>query len=139
MSVVKELLRAEENGTISFGDYTLEKKTKKADFEHDGDQYYCKTFQEITKLEKNGQFMFESVPGSAVLDFREKEDGVSFRIEAASEVQVTLGLAEDTEYAVYFDDEQVGLMETNKSGKLSMSVELEEGKSVVVSVEKSDR
>jgi hypothetical protein len=30
-------------------------------------------------------------------------------------------------------------METNKSGKLSMSVELEEGKSVVVSVEKSDR
>jgi hypothetical protein len=83
--------------------------------------------------------MFESVPGSAVFDFREKEDGVSFRIEAASEVQVTLGLAEDTEYAVYFDDEQVGLMETNKSGKLSMSVELEEGKSVVVSVEKSDR
>ncbi|MBP5291876.1 MAG: endosialidase [Lachnospiraceae bacterium] len=139
MSVVKELLRAEENGTISFGDYTLEKKTKKADFEHGGDQYYCKTFHEITKLEKNGQFMFESVPGSAVTDFNEREDGVSFRIEAASEVQVTLGLAEDTEYAVYFDNEQVGLMETNKSGKLSMSVELGEGKSVVVSVEKSDR
>ena len=37
MSVVKELLRAESDGTVSFGDYTLEKKAKLPDFEHKGD------------------------------------------------------------------------------------------------------
>lgn len=139
MSVVKELLRGESDGSISFGDYTLDKKTKKADFEHGGDLYYCKTFNEITKLEKNGQFVYESVPGSSVMDFAEQEDGVTFKIEAAQDVQVTLGLAEDTQYAVYVNGEQIGLMETNRSGKLALSVELEEGKCVEVAVQKSDR
>ena len=31
MSVVKELIRTEENGKLSFGDYTLAEKTKKED------------------------------------------------------------------------------------------------------------
>ena len=138
MSVVKELLRAESDGSISFGDYTLEKKTKKEDYEYGGDLYYCKTFKEITKLEKNGQFVFESVPGSAVTEFAEREDGVSFNIEAPEEVQITIGLAEETEYLVYLNGELIGVMDTNKSGKLSMSVELEEGKEVGISVERRD-
>ena len=33
MAVVKELLRAESDGTLSFGDYTLASKTKLEDFE----------------------------------------------------------------------------------------------------------
>ena len=33
MTAVKELLRANEDGTISFGDYTLPSKTKKEGFE----------------------------------------------------------------------------------------------------------
>ena len=124
MSVVKELLRGEQNGSISFGDYTLDKKAKLDNFEHRGDIYKVKTFYEITKLEKNGLFVYESVPGSAVTGFTEKENGVSFQVESNKDIQITLELAESTEYAIYVDNEQVGLMETNMSGKLSFSVEL---------------
>ena len=51
MAAVKELLRAEEDGTLSFGDYTLADKTKLDGFEFQGDLYKVKTFSEITKLE----------------------------------------------------------------------------------------
>ena len=63
MTVVKELIRSELDGTLSFGDYTLDTKTKKDGFEFQGDIYKVKTFKEITKLEKNGMFVYESVPG----------------------------------------------------------------------------
>ena len=54
MAIVKELLRTEEDGRLSFGDYTLASKTKLDNFEFEGDLYKVKTFSEITKLEKNG-------------------------------------------------------------------------------------
>ena len=57
MAAVKELLRAETDGTLSFGDYTLDSKTKLDGFEFQGDIYKVKTFKEITKLEKNGMFV----------------------------------------------------------------------------------
>ena len=66
MTVVKELIRSELDGTLSFGDYTLDTKTKKDGFEFQGDIYKVKTFKEITKLEKNGMFVYESVPSSAL-------------------------------------------------------------------------
>ena len=47
MSVVKELIRTEADGGISFGDYELAAKAKKSDFEHRGDLYKVKTFKEI--------------------------------------------------------------------------------------------
>ena len=37
MSVVSELIRKEADGTISFGNYSLEKKSKVEDYEHNGD------------------------------------------------------------------------------------------------------
>ena len=45
MSVVKELIRTEADGGISFGDYELAAKAKKSDFEHRGDLYKVKTFR----------------------------------------------------------------------------------------------
>ena len=50
MAVVKELIRTEENGSISFGNYELSQKSKVSDYPHQGDMYKVKTFQEITKL-----------------------------------------------------------------------------------------
>ena len=47
MATVKELLRAENDGTLSFGDYTLASKTKKDGFEFKGDLYKVKTFPEL--------------------------------------------------------------------------------------------
>ena len=44
-------------------DYTLSTKAKLDNFEHQGDLYKVKTCQEITKLERNGMFVYESVPG----------------------------------------------------------------------------
>ena len=68
MAVVKELIRTEDNGTISFGDYELSQKSKLSDYQHQGDMYKVKTFKEITKLERNGMFVYESVPGTAVFE-----------------------------------------------------------------------
>ena len=57
----KELIWKEEDGTLGFGDYTLAEKSKVNDFEFDGDLYKVKTFCEMTKLERNGMFVYESV------------------------------------------------------------------------------
>ncbi|MBR6666369.1 MAG: endosialidase [Lachnospiraceae bacterium] len=124
MSVVKELLRSEENGTISFGNYELRDKKKVEDFAHMGDLYKVKTFEEITKLEKNGMFLYESVPGTTVHEFAETAEGVTFLAEGAHSTQVTVGLKEDTEYEVYLQGNSIGAVKTNLSGKLSVSIDL---------------
>ena len=62
MAAISELIRIENNGKLSFGDYTLASKAKLDNFEKDGDIYKVKTFKEITKLEKNGLFVYESIP-----------------------------------------------------------------------------
>lgn len=125
MAAVKELLRAENDGTLSFGDYTLGSKTKLDGFEFQGDLYKVKTFSEITKLEKNEMFVYESVPGTAVTNFKASEQVVTFSVSAMQDAQFTLELEADTEYVVYLDDVNVGDMKTNLSGKLSVSAELE--------------
>ena len=124
MSVVKELLRSEENGTISFGNYELRDKKKVEDFAHMGDLYEVKTFEEITKLEKNGMFLYESVPGTTVHEFAETAEGVTFLAEGAHSTQVTVGLKEDTEYEVFLQGNSIGAVKTNLSGKLSVSIDL---------------
>ncbi len=134
MAAVKELLKTEADGTLSFGDYTLESKTKLDGFEFQGDIYKVKTFAEITKLEKNGMFVYESVPGTAVENFKADEDTVSFKVSGTKDAQFTLELEADTEYKVYMDDVNVGDMKTNLSGKLSVSAELDSERSVEVKV-----
>ena len=136
MATVKELLRAEEDGTLSFGDYTLASKTKLDNYEFEGDLYKVKTFSEITKLEKNGMFVYESVPGSAVENFKETEKGVSFQVSAPEDVQFTLELEPEREYEVLIDGESAGKMTTNLSGKLSVSIELNPDENASVNVVK---
>ncbi|WP_333650946.1 endosialidase [Lacrimispora sp.] len=134
MPVIEELIRTEEDGTISFGNYKLGTKSKLQDFEHKGDLYKVKTFYEITKLERNGMFVYESVPGTSVENFAVSNDGVDFKVESDKDAQLTIQLAEDTLYEVYVDESAVGSMRTNMSGKLSASVELNEGTPVAVKI-----
>ena len=47
MAVISELIRSESDGTLSFGDYTLEQKSKLSGFEFQGDSYKVKTFKEM--------------------------------------------------------------------------------------------
>lgn len=125
MAVVEELLRSEADGAISFGNHKLAKKAKVEDYEHAGDLLKVKTYSDITKLEKNGLFLYESVPGTSVLNFAEKQDGVEFIVEGDEDAQITIGLGDDTEYEVFVDGKSVGVMKTGLGGKLSLSVELE--------------
>lgn len=136
MSVVEELFRGEPNGKVSFGDYTLSKKTKKDNLEFAGDLYKVKTFYEITKLEKNGLFVYESVPGTAVLNFTAAEEGIRFTVFGNKDAEITVQLEESAQYVISFNGEQHGLMETNRSGKLSIGVSLDEGTPVEVLIRK---
>ncbi len=136
MSGINELIRTESDGTISFGNYELAAKSKKSDFEFGGDIYKVKTFNEITKLERNGMLVYESVPGTAVTHFQVKEDGVAFFVEGTKDAQVTLELEEDTVYTVYIDDADSGKVKTNLGGKLALSVELENAEQVAVKIVK---
>ncbi|QUO32142.1 endosialidase [Coprococcus sp. AF21-14LB] len=134
MAAVKELLRVEADGGLSFGDYTLDSKTKLDGFEYQGDLYKVKTFQEITKLEKNGMFVYESVPGTAVENLKVTENTIVFQVSGPKDAQFTLELEPEQEYTVYMDDVNVGKMTTNLSGKLSVSAELSETKAVCVKI-----
>ena len=124
MAVVEQLLRAEKDGSISFGNYQLPEKKKLENFEHNGDVLKVKTFKDITKLESNENFVYESVPGTAVTNFKETENGVRFGVEGENDAQITLGLLENTEYSVFVNGTSIGKMSTNLGGKLNLSVEL---------------
>ncbi len=136
MAVVQELLREEAQGAISFGNHKLDAKAKVEDFEHGGDLLKVKTYKSITKLEKNGMFAYESVPGTSVNNFAESENGVSFIVEGDEDAQITVGLEDDTEYDVYVNDEKIGRMKTNLGGKLNISIELADAGEVSVKIVK---
>ena len=136
MSNIKELLIAEENGSLSFGDYSLEQKTKLADFAFEGDTYKVKTFKEITRLEKNGGVVYESVPGSAVHNFKNMDHELTFEVESEDDIQITLELEPEKEYKVFVDDTNIGKMKSGLGGKISFSIELNAGESAKVRVAK---
>lgn len=136
MAAITELIRTEDNGTISFGDYTLAAKSKKDNYEFEGDLYKVKTFREITKLERNGMFVYESVPGTAVNEFKATENLVTFTVEGPEDAQITLELEEEADYEISIDGISAGTMKTNLGGKLSLSVELEGNDSVAIKVSK---
>ena len=136
MAVVSELIRVEENGTISFGDYTLAEKAKLDNFAIDSNIYKVKTYKDITKLECNDRFVYESVPGTSVFCFVKDQETVKFEVNGVGDAQITLELEPETEYEVVIGEENVGMMKTNLGGKLSFSVELEEHKEVSVTVAK---
>lgn len=124
MAVIEDLIRIEEDGSLSFGNYLLDTKTKLDNVEYNGDVYKVKTYKDITKLERNGMFVYESVPGTAVNNFNVDEESVRMEIEGDVDSQITLELEPSTEYRVYVDEVTIGSMKTNISGKLSLSVEL---------------
>jgi hypothetical protein len=124
MAVIEELIRKEADGTLSFGNYSLTHKSKVNDFEFEGDLYKVKTFKEITKLEKNGIFVYESVPGTTVSNLKETDKEVSLQVEGPQDAQISLELEPEKEYKVLINDTNVGKMKTNLGGKLVLSVEL---------------
>lgn len=123
MAVVKEIIKVEDNGTLSFGNYELPSKTKVEDFEVNGRLYKAKTFYEVTKLKRDGALLYESLPGTAVHNFKVTDDGVSFSVEGKESSQITLELEPDVEYKLVIDDVTVDNVSSNLSGKVIFLVD----------------
>jgi hypothetical protein len=136
MAVIEQLIRTEEDGSLSFGNYELPEKKKLENYEYNGNLLKVKTYKDITKLESNENFVYESVPGTAVTNFKVNENGVEFKVEGVNDAQITLGLMESTEYSVFVNGTGIGKMTTNLGGKLNLSVELSDGEPATVKVEK---
>ena len=113
MPVITDLIRTEADGSISFGNYELKAKTKKSDFEFEGDLYKIKTFNELTRLEKNELFLYESEPGTAVTHLKETAEGMTFTAD------------------ILIDGEIRDVQKSNLGGKLSFSVKLGDGSAKV--------
>ena len=58
---VSELLREEQDGSLSFGNHELSEKAKLEDFKYGGDLMKVKTYKPMTKLEKNGMLVYQRV------------------------------------------------------------------------------
>ena len=127
MAVVEELITKDDKGTLSFGNYLLDSKTKKDGFVFEGASYKIKTFREITKLEKNGALVYESVPGSTVTNFKGNSEVAEFDVEAAGDISFTLEMEPSSEYKLVVNGVSSGRIPTNVGGKLNASLELEEG------------
>ena len=137
MAYVEEVLRNEADGSVSFGNYSLSTKTKIENFKSGNDILKVKSFNEMTRLEKNDMFAYESEPGTAVFNFAETKDGVTFKVSGTEDAQITVGLMENTEYKVFINDADEGGMKTNLSGMLSLSVELSDVEIVSIKIVKA--
>ena len=134
MAVIKELIRKEDDGTLSFGNYEFDTKQKLSDFEFEGDFYKVKTFKEITKLERNGLFVYESVPGTVVTGLKVTDEEIVFSVEGLEDASITLELEPETEYKVYVYGTNIGKMKTNLGGKLVLSIEINPGQTYQIRV-----
>ncbi len=137
MSVVKDLLHSEQDGSLSFGNHELGAKEKVEGFKYQNKVLKVKTYKDITKLEADGELLYESVPGTSVNELALTDDGMRFKVEGAVDAQITVGLEPDAEYEVYVSGSDAGKMKTNLGGKLSVSVELEGCGVVPVEIKKA--
>jgi len=128
MSNLPKGIIAEKNGGLSFGDYTVSNKIKVNDFEYMGNIYSLRSHDLVTRFEKNGEMLIETVPGASVYDFVMDEKGCSFEIESSAGVQVTLGLVPDASYDLSIRGNKGSdireEISVNRSGKLSFGIEL---------------
>lgn len=136
MAEAMKLLFEEEDGSLSFGNHNLEEKAKVEDFKYQGDLLKVKTFKTMTKLEKNGLFVYESVPGTTVSNFVENAEGLHFQVSGNEDAQITVGLEDGKEYSIIVNEQEYGVVKANMSGKVSISVELNEQENVQVNIKK---
>ena len=132
-----ELIRNEADGTLSFGDYTLSEKKKQEDFKAGGVSYKVKTFKEITRIEGDGDLVYESVPGTNVTGLKRTASGLVFEAEGGDDAQITVGVEPETSYDVKVGGTSIGVISSNLGGKLSFGLELQDLGKVAVEVSKA--
>lgn len=62
MAVIEELIRQEDNGTISFGNHLMDEKKKVLDFEVSGDLYKIKTFKKSQSWKRTVKCCWKQFP-----------------------------------------------------------------------------
>jgi hypothetical protein len=122
--IVEEIIRIEDDKTLSFGNYVVKEKQKITDFDVDGDIYKIRTHNEVTRLSKNGKIVLETVPGAAVFNLSVTDKKVTFKTEGYKSTLITLELEPNESYAIYIDDVYVDKEKANMSGKISFSIDL---------------
>jgi len=136
MGIISEGIRINENGSISFGDYLVAEKLKINDFSHGGANYSLRTHKDVTRLERNGELLFEAVPGAAVHDFVIAEDACQFGISGSGGCMVTICLEPQTEYSYTTcatDGHPVSITANRQSGKATIALTLaEEAQNIVI-------
>jgi hypothetical protein len=132
-----ELIKNEADGTLTFGDYTLSEKKKQEDFKAGGVVYKVKTFKEITRLEGDGDLVYESVPGTNVSKLKKTDTGLVFVAEGGDDAQITVGVEPETSYDVKVGGASIGVISSNLGGKLSFGLELQDLGKVSVEVVKA--
>ena len=131
MAVIKELIRKESNGSISFGNYELPQKTKLADFEVNGDLY--KVWDETIFLAQTDDYYVFANNKIKVTEI----DGRSWRsffVDGKGQTQITLELESNKEYRVFVGDRDLGVSKTDVGGKITLDVDLENGNLTTVKV-----
>jgi len=124
---------------INFGNFGVSEKQKVNDFTLANDTYSLRTYNQATKLEKNDQLAFETVPGTAVHKFYKKnKDYLEFTVYGSASTIITVGLEPSTLYRIKTGKDSTG-MESNSSGKVKFSVDLSSGKPVEVTIERLDK
>ena len=123
MSVVKEIIKL-ENNNLCFGNYLLEEKNKVDNFIFENDKYKVKTYNKITRLEKNDKLIMETIPGSAIKNFNMSEKEISFSVEGLDDTQITFDLQANKNYEIEIDNVLIGTEKSNAFGKLGFSVSL---------------
>jgi len=124
MAIIPEGILALDNGLISFGNYTAKDKIKVDDFACAGDVYKLRTHNEVTRLERNGKLLIETVPGATLLAFSVSDTQIAFGAEGNGNTQITLELDAEKSYSLSVDGAEVGTMQTNRSGKVTFNLEL---------------
>ncbi len=123
MSVVKEIIKI-ENDSLCFGNYLLEEKNKVDNFIFENDKYKVKTYNKITRLEKNDKLIMETIPGSTIRNFNMSEKKIYFSAEGLDDTQITFDLQVNKNYEIEIDNILIGTEKSSAFGKLCFSVNL---------------
>ncbi len=136
MKTVSTLISGSDEELLSFGDFSQSEKKKYTDFDYRGDLYYVKTCQEITKLEKNGLFEYESVPGTSVFGYDSGVDYKAFEVTGQGNTQIVLAVEDGAEYTPYINGELADETDVDISGKFCLNVILDPEVPVLIELEK---
>ncbi len=124
MAVIKEVICTEADNSLSFGNYQVAEKQKVEGFKVGNDVYKVRTHKDVTRLSKNGSLVLETVPGATVHSLKVGERVTVFDVEGKGSTMITLELEGESTYSIYVDDVNLDKVNTNMTGKISFSLEL---------------